>query len=87
MGRLRFFEEEPLRPDDSLLALENVILSPHAICWTDECIRGNLHSACESIAEVAAGRVPKHVVNPEVIDHPRLQALLRRCRDGDRGKV
>ena len=77
---LDVFEHEPPDPDDPLLALENVIVSPHAICWTDECISGNLQSACESIAAVAAGEVPRHVVNREALAHPRLQATLRRNR-------
>ncbi len=78
---LDVFEDEPPQPDDPLLLLENVILAPHAICWTDECVRGNLRSACESIADVAAGRVPKHVVNPEALAHPRLREALQRNRE------
>ena len=78
---LDVFEQEPPDPDDPLLALDNVIVAPHAICWTDECVRGILESACASIAAVASGRVPQHVVNHEVLDHPRLRDALRRNRD------
>jgi D-3-phosphoglycerate dehydrogenase len=79
---LDVFESEPIAPDDPLLALENVILAPHAICWTDECFRGNGRSACASILDVAAGRVPAHVVNREAADHPRLRERLRRLGAG-----
>jgi D-3-phosphoglycerate dehydrogenase len=80
---LDVFESEPIDPDDPLLSLENVILAPHAICWTDECFRGNGRSACASILEVAAGRVPPHVVNREAADHPRLREKLRRLGAGE----
>lgn len=74
---LDVFEQEPVDPNDPILALENVIVSPHAICWTDECFLGNGRSACESILDVAAGRVPRHVVNRAALDHPRLREKLR----------
>ena len=78
---LDVFEDEPLGPGDPLLAMENVILAPHSICWTDECVRGILRSACASIGDVAAGRVPEHVVNRDVLAQPRLREILRRNRE------
>jgi phosphoglycerate dehydrogenase-like enzyme len=74
---LDVFEAEPVDPADPILKLDNVILAPHALCWTDECFRGNGVSACQSILEVAAGRVPAPVVNREVIGTPELEAKLR----------
>jgi D-3-phosphoglycerate dehydrogenase len=73
---LDVFEEEPIAADDPLLQLDNVTLAPHAICWTDECFRGNGVSACQSILDVASGRCPKHVVNREVLDSPRFLEKL-----------
>ena len=78
---LDVFETEPVDPGDPILALENVILAPHALCWTDECFRGNGVSACESILDVAAGRVPGPVVNRDVIGHPLLVEKLRSIRE------
>ncbi len=75
---LDVFEDEPVDPDDPILQLENDIVAPHAVCWTDECFLGNGRSACRSILEVAAGRVPPHVVNRAALEHPRLQETLRR---------
>ena len=78
---LDVFEREPIDPDDPLMTLGNVILTPHAICWTDECFRGIGRSACASILEVAAGRVPPHVVNHEVRGQPLLLEKLRRIHE------
>ncbi len=75
---LDVFDPEPIDPRDPLLALDNVILSPHALCWTDECFLGNGRSACEAILEYAAGRPPRHVVNRGVLEQPGLQAKLQR---------
>ncbi|HEV3120869.1 MAG TPA: NAD(P)-dependent oxidoreductase [Isosphaeraceae bacterium] len=71
---LDVFEREPIDAADPLLELENVIVSPHAICWTDECFRRIGESACRSIVDVVAGRVPEHVVNRAALNHPRWQA-------------
>lgn len=72
---LDVFDPEPIAPDDPLLAMENVILAPHAICWTDECFGLNGRSAVGSLLDVAAGRVPRHVVNRDALAHPRLAHL------------
>ncbi|WP_373650688.1 NAD(P)-dependent oxidoreductase [Schlesneria sp. DSM 10557] len=64
---LDVFDVEPIAPDDPLLALDNVILSPHAICWTDECFRNMGRSACQSLIDVASGRTPAHIVNRDVL--------------------
>lgn len=74
---LDVFEQEPVELDDPILKLDNVILTPHALCWTDECFLGNGTSAIGSILDVAAGRVPQYVVNPQVIDLPSFQKKLR----------
>ena len=74
---LDVFEQEPIAADDPLLALDNVILAPHAICWTDELFLGNGRQACRSILDVAAGRVPEHVVNREVLDRATMRDKLQ----------
>lgn len=74
---LDVFDVEPIAPDDPLLELDNVILAPHAICWTDECFAGIGRSACQSLIDVAAGRTPTHVVNREVLTTPRFVEKLR----------
>ena len=65
---LDVFEKEPIDPDDPLLKLDNVLVAPHALCWTDQMFSGMGGDACHSIVDVARGRAPKHVVNREVLD-------------------
>ena len=75
---LDVFEKEPVDPSDPLLALDNVIVAPHALCWTDECFLGIGRSACTAAIAVASGKVPAHVVNRDVLSRPSFQAKLRR---------
>jgi phosphoglycerate dehydrogenase-like enzyme len=75
---LDVFEHEPFEPDDPILALPNVIVTPHAVGHTDEMFRGNGESACSAAVAVAEGRVPEHVVNREVLGGAALEAKLRR---------
>ncbi len=42
-------EKEPLSTDSKLLNHENVILTPHALCWTDECFNDIATEAITSI--------------------------------------
>ncbi len=74
---LDVFEQEPIDPADPLLQLDNVIVSPHALCWTDECFAGNGNSAIASILDMAAGRAPRNIVNREVLESASFQAKLR----------
>ena len=77
---LDVFDVEPIATSDPLLALDNVIVSPHAICWTDECFQSIGSSACRSLIDVAQGRTPIHIVNREVMASSRLLQKLDRYR-------
>jgi phosphoglycerate dehydrogenase-like enzyme len=57
-------EREPIEPDSPLLGMENVIITPHALCWTDECFT-RLHPRRSSRSSTSrSGAGPVHVVNP-----------------------
>lgn len=73
---LDVFATEPIPDDHPLLHLENVLLSPHLLARTEGCIRDTSLSACRNVLAVARGVAPLHVVNPEVLAHPRLRARL-----------
>jgi D-3-phosphoglycerate dehydrogenase len=57
-------EQEPLSTDSPLIEMENVILTPHALCWTDECFEAIARSALRAITDVSLGREPAHPVRP-----------------------
>jgi phosphoglycerate dehydrogenase-like enzyme len=79
------FEQEPVDPANPILQLDNVIVAPHALCWTDECARGNGTGVLSGILAVRRGVVPENIVNREVVDSPRFQEKLaaNRARWGE----
>ena len=72
---LDVFENEPPRPDNPLFKLDNVILSSHNIFLSDEGNRLGNQSVARAALALARGEIPEHVVNPEVLDHPRLKKI------------
>ncbi|MGI8896084.1 MAG: 2-hydroxyacid dehydrogenase [Casimicrobiaceae bacterium] len=76
---LDVFEQEPVDPRNPLLEMDNVLLAPHSLCWTDECFGNMAATGLQSIVDVAQARKPQFVVNPEVLVHPRVQEWLQRA--------
>jgi D-3-phosphoglycerate dehydrogenase len=65
---LDVLEQEPPDPDDPILKLDNVILAPHALCWTDQCFAGNGAADVRAVLDVQHGREPRGVVNRAVLE-------------------
>lgn len=61
------FEQEPTPADNPLLKLDNIIVTPHHVCLTDECINTVAASVFSACRELANGRVPRNVVNQQVL--------------------
>ncbi len=74
---LDVFEQEPVDPANPLLARDDVIVTPHSLCWTDECFHNMATTGLSSIVDALARRRPQFVVNPEVLAHPRVREWLR----------
>jgi phosphoglycerate dehydrogenase-like enzyme len=72
---LDVFEVEPTPKDNPILALDNVIVTPHGLCFTDECFTGIARNTFEAVRALADGRAPRYMVNPEALAHPALAAL------------
>jgi phosphoglycerate dehydrogenase-like enzyme len=64
---LDVLEQEPPEADDPILNLDNVILAPHALCWTDQCFAGMGAADVAAVLAVKEGLVPRGVVNREVV--------------------
>jgi D-3-phosphoglycerate dehydrogenase len=73
---LDVFEQEPPDADDPILRLDNVILAPHGLCWTDQIFEGNGAADVRAVLDVMAGRVPTGIVNRDVVDSPGWQGRL-----------
>jgi phosphoglycerate dehydrogenase-like enzyme len=73
---LDVLEQEPPEADDPILKLDNVVLAPHALCWTDQCFAGNGAADVKAVLDIQHGRVPTGVVNRAVLDQPRFKARL-----------
>ena len=74
------FEQEPTPPDNPLLAMENVIVSPHGMAWTREGLAGNSRDCCRNILAVARGEVPPCLADPNAALRSGVQAKLARWR-------
>ena len=62
------FEVEPVTEPHRFGELENVILAPHSIAWTDELFRDMGRTACQSMLDLSRGQRPCGVLNAELFD-------------------
>lgn len=60
---LDVFETEPLPTDSPLITMENVVLAPHALCWTRDFVDATAAEVRGEILALAQGRGPRHAVN------------------------
>jgi phosphoglycerate dehydrogenase-like enzyme len=74
------FIGEPLAAPPRYADLDNVLLAPHAIAWTNELFREIGRTACQSLADLARGLRPHGVVNPDVFERPGFQEKWARWR-------
>lgn len=67
---LDVFEQEPVDPENPLLTMDNVIVTPHALCWTDQCFHDIASQGLQSVVDFSLGRRPAHLVDPAAWKDP-----------------
>jgi phosphoglycerate dehydrogenase-like enzyme len=77
------FAREPVVAPHPLGELENVLLAPHSIAWTDELFRDIGRTTCRALVALSRGERPAGVVNPEVFDRPTFREKWARLTRGD----
>lgn len=75
------FAREPPPKDHPFFAMDNVIVTPHAVAWTQEGLAGNSREACENLARAARGEAPPHLADAQAAERPGVRAKLARWRN------
>jgi phosphoglycerate dehydrogenase-like enzyme len=76
------FAQEPVTAPSRFAELDNILLAPHSIAWTDELFRDIGRAACQVMVDLAQGSKPRGVVNPEVFDRSSFQEKWARFAVG-----
>ena len=63
---LDVFDPEPPEPDNPLLRMANVVVTPHIASYTDRGLAAMMNGAIDQILQVLRGERPPFLVNPEV---------------------
>ncbi len=75
------FAREPVTSPHRFGELDNVILAPHSIAWTDELFRDIGRAACQVMVDLSQGQRPHGVLNPEVFERPGFQSKWGRAKN------
>jgi len=72
------FAQEPVTAPHRFGELDNVLLAPHSIAWTNELFRDIGQAACQVMVDLSLGVKPRGALNPGLFDHPSFQAKWKR---------
>lgn len=76
------FRDEPVTKPNRFAEIDNVLLAPHSIGWTNELYRDIGRAVCQGMVDLSLGVMPKGVVNPEVFNRPAFTEKWARLRIG-----
>jgi phosphoglycerate dehydrogenase-like enzyme len=74
------FDTEPVVSPHPFAELDNALLAPHSIAWTDELFRDIGRAVCQGMVDLSLGRKPHGAINPEVFDRPGFAEKWARVR-------
>jgi len=74
---LDVLENEPPQPDCELLTMKNVVITPHHSWYSEEGGWDIRRMIIDDLKAFLIGEPPKHVVNPEVFDSPKLRMKIK----------
>ena len=63
---LDVFEKEPIDPDNPLLKMDNVTVTPHSASFSDTALKVQAENPSRVVGRVLSGKWPNHPVNPDV---------------------
>lgn len=66
-------ECEPIQPDNPLLQMENVVITPHVAWYSEESERELKRKTAQNVADVLSGHYPNYFVNPRVKEKVQLK--------------
>jgi len=72
------FAQEPVTSPHRFGELDNVLLAPHSIAWTDEMFRDIGRAAFQVMVDLSKGKQARGVLNPKVFDRPSFQKKWER---------
>lgn len=65
---LDVMKDEPPDPNNPLLHMDNVVVTPHIAAYTYECLKGMGEKVVSDVEKVVSKEVPDEVINKEVLE-------------------
>jgi phosphoglycerate dehydrogenase-like enzyme len=76
------YAQEPVDASTPFAKLDNVILAPHCIAWTDDLFTEIGQTASRCVLDLAAGKIPRGLVNRDVLERPGFQKKVAAQNSG-----